>query len=134
MAYLEYRGRCVGRIMAFMFRMSPSEYERFLFGDGKIYYGYGANGGNGPLLATYTWDEDTDIPILEFTPEFKDKYDGEFSRWQLAQQQVLEHDMSGFGKGVWSESAQQAAKEQERQERKRKLFEQMQASSSDRPA
>ena len=67
MAFAEYRGRCIGRLMHFLYAYIPkSDYA--IFSDKK----------ESPMItlfgqpfADYEWDGDTDIPTFTFLGEYK---------------------------------------------------------------
>jgi hypothetical protein len=61
--YSNHKGRCIGRLMFFLYKYS-SLTDRCTF-DGKEQSVYL----NGKLFAKYTWDEDSDIPTFEFLGE-----------------------------------------------------------------
>lgn len=67
--YANYRGRCIGRLLHFMYDYSIKDCDICIF-DGKSQ----AITVRGKLLATYEWDKDeqgndTDIPTFEFFGE-----------------------------------------------------------------
>ena len=67
MAFGEYKGQCVGRLMYFLYQYSIESDECIFFGPKKF-----------PMItlreepfANYVWDEDTDIPTFTFLGEYK---------------------------------------------------------------
>ncbi|MFA5234729.1 MAG: hypothetical protein WC390_10050 [Sulfurimonas sp.] len=58
MFFSEYKGRCIGRLMHFLYHYHTM-FDSCQMGDGKVAY-------YGDLVATYTWDGDTDIPTFVF--------------------------------------------------------------------
>lgn len=64
MAYMNYRGRCVGRIMAFLFAADSSSDEWARIGTNQI------NFYNNPF-ASFEWLGDTDIPVFTLTEEYE---------------------------------------------------------------
>lgn len=68
MAYAEYNGRCVGRLMYFLYKYHHAS-------DSCIFHGKHKVGGSqitlwGRPFANYTWDGDTDVPTFEFLGDF----------------------------------------------------------------
>ena len=66
MAYIEYKGRCIGRLMRFL-------YEYDMRSDECVFHGEKED----PMItlfgkpyANYTWDGDTDVPTFTFLGEF----------------------------------------------------------------
>ena len=67
MAYGEYKGRCVGRLLHFLYRYNHNA-DVAIFHDPK----------HDPMItlwnkpfANYTWDGDTDVPTFTFLGDFK---------------------------------------------------------------
>ena len=108
MAYLSYRGRCIGRLMAFCYKLThQSDCWKFGFKDG---IGYIKDFSEKNIIATYTWEDDTDIPIFNWSEEYKI-----FESFSRAKEEVLAYDMSSFGKGLYSLKAEEEkAKEEEK--------------------
>lgn len=69
MAYGEYRGQCVGRLLRFLYYYAPMISENAIFHpDGKI-----TDGHEGPVIAEeVTWnnDGDGDIPHFKFSSSY----------------------------------------------------------------
>ncbi len=66
MAFGQYRGRTIGRVMHFL-------YEYDMRSDECIFHGEAENPMitlDGKPYANYTWDEDTDVPTFTFFKEF----------------------------------------------------------------
>lgn len=84
MAYGQYTGQCIGRLMAFCYKFTHMS-DRWMFGDGQITDHTGQ-------IATYTWenDGDSDIPIFKFTKQdMQDRYDSCKDR---IREEVLSYD------------------------------------------
>lgn len=58
-----YRGQCIGRLMHFLFNYSWQSDHWIFVSDGKTI----TDGHNGPVVATYTWDDDGDSDVPTFT-------------------------------------------------------------------
>lgn len=110
MAYLSYRGRCIGRLMAFCYKLtSQSDCWKFGFDSNKG--GYVKDSSEKEIIATYTWEEDTDIPIFVWSDKYK-IFEQDFAR---VKEEILEYDMSVFGKGPYSiKTETEKAKEKEK--------------------
>lgn len=82
------------------------------FGDGKIYWGF-----DGPVCATFTWEEDTDYPIFVFYGEFQ-KYAETSDRIKETIREKEKKD----GR-VWSKKAEEEKERLEKEYRTQKLRE-----------
>ena len=85
MAYLEYTGQCIGRLMAFCYKLTHLS-DSWCFGDGTI------TTQSGTVLGTYSWsnDGDGDVPIFEFTdPELKKLCN---LRYEYIKKEILDFD------------------------------------------
>ena len=61
--YSEYQGRCKERILFFLCQIDySSQFVAKFSSDGKTIKW----GDNGPVFCTYTWQDNTDIPVFEF--------------------------------------------------------------------
>ena len=70
--YSKYRGRSVGRILhALNFYTTLHIAERATVGKEEIHFP------ENNLFATFTWEGDTDIPIITFVGENKEKWQKE---------------------------------------------------------
>ena len=89
MSYMQYRGRCIGRIMSFLYQMDKTS-DSWARIDGKkqIFY-------HDTLFASYEYLGDTDIPVFKFEKNFE-QYS---SRMDIAYVEVLRYD-----DGVFSQS------------------------------
>ena len=65
MAYEGYEGRVRGRILYFLYRYTFKA-DTFKIIDGKIY-----ESNETTLVATYTWDGDSDVPTFKFVGDYK---------------------------------------------------------------
>lgn len=66
MAFNQYRGRNIGRLMRFLYEYDMGSDAYGIFSsNNRITYRH-----DGPLYATYTWDGDTDVPTFEFHGQF----------------------------------------------------------------
>lgn len=66
MAYSSYKGRCVGRLLHFLYDYTKQA-DGFCFAGNKVY----ADSKCKKLVATFIWDGNTDVPTFQFVGEFK---------------------------------------------------------------
>lgn len=66
MAFGEYKGRCIGRLMHFLYEIDTRS-DSAIFGDGKTSPMITLHG---KPYADYVWDGDSDIPTFTFLGEF----------------------------------------------------------------
>lgn len=71
-AYVGYEGRCVGRLLYFLYDLHPRLDYHVAIGDNDMLYW--RDGEKEIPMASYTWEDDTDIPVLTFL--------GKFEAWQ----------------------------------------------------
>lgn len=58
--YAHYTGQCVGRLLHFLYEYGIPFYSDMIFdGKGNITL-------HGRVFATYTWDDNTDVPTFKF--------------------------------------------------------------------
>lgn len=110
MAYGDYRGQCVGRLLRFLYDYHSMLAETVIFhDDGKITDRHD----NGDVIATYTWnnDGDGDIPTFEFTPKF-----GYLREVQARRQPEIIKYEDILGKEPYSKKAELAAEEKKKKE------------------
>jgi len=62
MAYSHYKGRCVGRLLHFLYDYT-TQADSFCFASGKVF----SNSKCNEVVATYTWENNTDIPTFQFS-------------------------------------------------------------------
>jgi len=104
MAFDQYRGRNMGRVMHFLCRVHHRFDEMIKFGDcdangWKIHWGYSSTKGEpAPLCAIVTWLGDTDIPIVTFEPAFKEY---QHTYYHVMADEIRNHTMAGLP--FWSE-------------------------------
>lgn len=117
MAYSEYRGRCVGRLMHFLYPMLNNADSRFEFsGDGKTVHDRFSS----EPFATYEWIDDTDIP--RFT--FSEKDEHKLAHFIHSYNESVELDMRMnkiLKREPYSHSKMLQAEEDEKKERSEKL-------------
>lgn len=68
MAYGEYRGRSIGRLLRFLYEYSHLA-DGWVFGNNNNILSH--NGPNPEVVATYEWDGDSDTPTFKFTQEYE---------------------------------------------------------------
>jgi hypothetical protein len=130
MFYGEYRGRNHGRMLCFLFKMNSMDYEHFAIGGdsetgiGKICYGSNYNRetkkySDGPLVATYSWIGDTDIPLLKFETKYIERYE---SRYFEAMTYIIDYEAK-YGKGLWSQCQYEEDEKNKKEEYTRKFRE-----------
>jgi hypothetical protein len=64
MAYEGYRGRCIGRLMQFCYKMTCFS-DSWCFGNGTI-----SNSAEGKVIGHFAWEGNTDIPLFCFTDSY----------------------------------------------------------------
>jgi hypothetical protein len=108
MAYSNYSGQCVGRILYFLYKTDSLLGEHSYIGDGKITKDYEGN----DLIATFSWnnDGDGDIPIFKFT----DKYSEYQLYYENAKVEILKKEVLLGNKTVYSKKVEQALIEEEK--------------------
>jgi hypothetical protein len=86
---MAYNGRCVGRVIDFLgeYWTVCHAHEVIFMGDGKTIRD---RHDDGPVVATYEWKDDTDIPVFTFT----EKYYGLNKTQYEEQQNVI--DLFGY--------------------------------------
>jgi len=110
MAFGQYKGRCVGRLMHFLYPISHLFDYNAKFGDGKIYWGF-----NGPCIATFDWEEDSDFPIVDFIdPDFKKRYHDRF----VHEKECIRELERKINKTPWSKKAEEEKVIAEREARR----------------
>jgi hypothetical protein len=65
MAFGEYRGRCIGRVMRFLYEIDIRS-DECIFGPERTL----TIGHEGPLYASYSWRDNTDIPEIVYHGQF----------------------------------------------------------------
>lgn len=65
MAFENYKGRVLGRLLYFLYKYTFKA-DTFKIGGGKVY-----ESNEITLVATYTWDGDSDVPTFEFVGDYK---------------------------------------------------------------
>jgi hypothetical protein len=83
MAYGEYSGQCVGRLMYFLYKYSHHS-DSWLFSENQTI----TSGHKGPVIASYTWDDDNDSDVPTFT--FLEVPDRAYA-WQEGSKQWVEN-------------------------------------------
>jgi len=99
MAFEQYRGRCVGRLMRFCYKLTHhSDSWKFGYKDdvGTIY-----NSNESEVVATYSWEDDTDIPVFKWSP----KYEIFGTSFSHLRNEIIEYDTK-YGKGIWSQKTE----------------------------
>lgn len=95
--------------MHFLYEVSYLFDYNAKFGDGKIYWGF-----NGPCIATFDWEEDSDFPIVEFIdPKFKAEY---HDRFILEKERIREREKM-WGRKPWSKKEEEERVRREKEER-----------------
>lgn len=89
MSYGGYRGRCVGRLMHFLYKINHQTDIGQFDGDGKTFWLHGK------VYCTYTWQDDLDVPIFTFTdPEMQTHAD-------YIVQDLMRFETKYFPDAVW---------------------------------
>lgn len=116
MAYSNYKGQCIGRLLHFLYSYNSRDADHCIFhGDGKITL----HRDNGPIVAHgYTWNNDGDGDIPTF--QFSDEYDYLSEIQNRKQQEIVNLEVL-MDRSVYSKKAEQDRKEQEQARRSEKL-------------
>jgi hypothetical protein len=118
-AYSSYRGRSVGRIMHFLYSVNHRFDDSAKIGNKIIYDGYSRDGkGNGPIMATFEWDGESDVPIFKFTEPY--------AQYQQIMDEVTKlilEDEKRYGIEPWNEAQEKEKEERKKEERRKALHE-----------
>lgn len=76
MAYEYYKGRCIGRLLHFLYKYDMNHADTVLFGSEEDITC------NGEPYADYVWCLDTDIPIFTFLGKFAYLNDIQAGHWK----------------------------------------------------
>lgn len=69
MAFEQYKGRCIGTLLKYLYEYTPKA-DTFIFENGKVHNDRNQK----DLVATYFWMNDADVPIFKFTKKYKYLY------------------------------------------------------------
>jgi len=116
MAFEEYKGQCVGRLMYFLYKYTYQS-DSWQMGDGKVY-------SNKKVIATYTWDNDDDSDYLTFV--FNGNYEWLNKEQERNKEQIIKDlESDGFlskARSKWSKKAESKRVKEEKLQRHIKQY------------
>lgn len=98
--YGYYRGRCIGRVLHFLYAYHIQDADMVTFNGPTA-----TNPDNwqitlrGKLFATYSWDEDSDVPTFKFFGDhakFFEERQVQYKDWVLEKDKLREEFRKGF--------------------------------------
>jgi hypothetical protein len=96
MAYGNYKGRCLGRLMHFLYKHTMRSDEWiFHFDKIELWDGHCTHGQNGPVTCYWQWLGNTDIPRFKFV--------GNYETLNECTERLMRETMQGYGFKVQTE-------------------------------